>query len=340
MVVCAAWLLLRLRKDILTLLIALSVNSFLLALVSLIQEIQQPDKVLWLYTWKGNDFSGPFFYRNHGGAFFYLLMAINFALALYFQRNRDPHRPTGGRAALFFLIGLVNAGAVAASGSRAGWIFGSAILLLYLFFCFILFLRGRQWRGSWIGGITVLGCTIILVGSIAASQNVDYLQYHLERFLRIPDELEQSGRTIGNEASWNMLEDVFVFGYGADSYGHAFALYAKDYPRLVSHNRRLNRTRTNWVQAHNDPLQMAVELGVVGASILALSPLFFLALYLCRILRFREENLLLLATVSFLFAHTFVDLMFQSVSILAVVSLLMVIIARLLLTEKSLPKPG
>ena len=330
LVICAGWILLRRRRDLLPVLIVFAINSFLVALVAIIQEMQQPDKVLWLYPWKGNDFSGPFFYRNHGGAFFYLSMAVCFGLALYFQRTKDASSGKGSPGPVFVIFGLMNAGAVAASGSRAGWIFGCAVLLTFLFLSLAVWLRRSQWRGSWIGGATVAACIVVLTASIVASQNREYLERHFQRFLRIPAELEHSGRTIGNEASFRMLEDVRVFGYGADSYGHVFALYIDEFPQLVRKHRRSERIRTNWVQAHNDPLQMAVELGVVGASLLALPVLFFLAVFLVKIHRFREESLLWFVATLFLFAHSFAELLFQSVILLALFAFL------LLSTERSL----
>jgi hypothetical protein len=230
----------------------------------------------------------------------------------------------------------MNAGATAASGSRAGWIFGAAVLLLYLLLAVSVWLRRGQWRGNWIGAGLVAGCIAILVGSVVAAQNTKYLELHFSRFLRIPAELEQSGRTIGNEASFRMLEDVQVFGYGADSYGHIFSLYIDEFPSLIRKNRRTGRISTNWVQAHNDPLQMAVELGIVGASILALSPLFFLAVFAIRFLHFREESILWFITVLFLFAHSFVDLIFQSTVLLALFAFLLLAVERSLALQKKL----
>ena len=334
LIVCAGWILIRTRRSLLSLLIVFAINSFFVAVVAIIQEMQQPDKVLWLYPWKGNDFSGPFFYRNHGGAFFYLSMSVSFGLALYFQRVRNLIRQRSSPGPVFVIFGLVNAGATVASGSRAGWIFGAAILALYLLLATGIWLRKRQWRGGLAGAIIVAGSILILTGSIVASQQSEYLEYHFARFLQIPAELERSGRTIGNEASLQMIEDVKIFGYGADSYEFAFAFYMKDYPELVRTHRRSGSTRTNWVQAHNDPLQMAVELGIVGASILALSPLFFLVLFLLRFLRFREETILWLVSVLLLFAHSFVDLIFMSTVLLALFAFLLLSIERSLFFEK------
>ena len=335
LVVCAGWIILRSRRDLIPILIAFAVNSFIVAMVAVIQEMDPPDKVLWLYPWDGRDFAGPFFYRNHGGAFFYLAMGVCFGLALYFQRRRDVNRDKSSPGPVFLILGLMNAGAVAASGSRAGWIFGTAVLLLYLILAVGLWLRRAQWRGSWVGGFLIISCIAILAGSIVASQNVGYLERHFKRFLQIPTELERSHRTIGNEASFRMLEDVQTFGYGADSFEFVFSLYWDEYPQLVRKHRRAGWSRSNWVQAHNDPLQMAVELGVVGATILALSPLFFLLVFLIRILRFREETFLWFVTVLLLVAHSFVDLIFQSTVLLALFAFLLLSVERALKFEKS-----
>ncbi len=335
LVVCAGRILIRSRRDLLAVLIPFAVNSFLVALVAVIQEMQPPEKVLWLYPWKGNDFAGPFFYRNHGGAFFYLAMAVCFGLALYFQRSRDPSADKSSPGPVFVIFGLMNAGAAAASGSRAGWVFGTAVLLAYLLLAAAVWLRRSQWRGNWVGGAAVAGCILLLAASVVVSQNREQLEWHFRRFLNLPAEMEYSGRTIGNEASLHMLDDVFVFGYGADSYGHVFALYIDEFPQLVRKNRRTGRIRTNWVQAHNDPLQYAVELGVVGASILALIPLWFVAVFLAGILRVREESLLWFVSALFLFVHSFAELLFQSVPILALFAFLLLSVERSLRLEKS-----
>jgi len=335
LIICSAWILIRKRRDLLPILIAFAINSFFVAVVAVIQEMQQPDKVLWIYPWKGGDFSGPFFYRNHGGAFFYLSIAVCFGLSLYFQRTKDPSSRKDSPAPFFTILGLMNVGACAASGSRAGWIFGSAILITYLLLATSVWLRRSQWRGSWVGGATVLACVVVLIGSVIASLNRDYLEYHFQRFLRIPAELQQSARTIGNEASFSMFEDVPVFGYGADSYNHVFSLYIDEFPALVRKHKRSGRIRTNWVQAHNDPLQMAVELGFVGACILALSPLFFLAVFAFKLFHFREESILWFVSVLFLFVHSFAELIFQSTVLLALFAFLLLAVERNLHFQKS-----
>lgn len=337
MVVCAGWILVRRRRDLLVVLVPFAVNSFLVALVAVIQEMRPPDKVLWLYPWEGNDFSGPFFYRNHGGAFFYSAMTVCFGLALFFQRTKDPSTGKGSPGPVFVVFALMNAGAVAASGSRAGWIFGAAGLIVYVVLATGVWLRRSEWRGSWVGGATVGACIAVLAASIVASQNTAYLEHHFRRFLNIPAELDSSGRTIGNEASLAMFGDVPVFGYGADSYGHVFSLYIDEFPQLVRRNRRTGRIRTNWVQAHNDPLQYAVELGLVGALLLALSPLYFVLVFLARLLRFRDESLLWLAGILFLFAHSFAELLFQSVILLALFSFLFLAVERSLRFEGDEP---
>ncbi len=335
LVICTGWILIRRRRDLLPILIAFAINSFVVAVVAVIQKLQQPDLVLWIHPWEGKDYSGPFFYRNHGGAFFYLSMAVCLGLALYFQRRRNLRSEKSSPGPVFLIFGLMNAGATASSGSRAGWIFGAAVLATYLCLAFGVWLRRGQWRGSWLGGVLVASCVMVLVGSVVAAQNVEYLEYHFSRFLRIPTELEHSGRTIGNEASFRMLEDVQLFGYGADSYGHAFSLYMSEFPALVRKHRRSGRIRTNWVQAHNDPLQFAVELGIVGASILALAPLYFFLLFLVRLTAFREESILWFVTTLFLLAHSFVDLIFQSTVLLALFAFLLLTVERNLSFQKT-----
>ncbi|MEM0966218.1 MAG: O-antigen ligase family protein [Verrucomicrobiota bacterium] len=322
LVICAGWIVIRRRKELLTVLIIFAVNSFLVALVAVIQAIDLPSKVLWVYPWPRPDFAGPFFYRNHGGAFFYLAAAISFGLALYFQRKWEPSQTRSSPTIVFAVFGLMNSGAVAASGSRAGWVFGTAILLCYAVLSTGIWLRRSQWRTSSFSGIIVGLLVSILIVSIVAAQNQETLERHFRRLLNVPAELEYSGRTIGNDASIVMFQDVPIFGYGADSYGHVFSLYIDQFPELVRQNRRTGGIRTSWVQAHNDPLQMAVELGIVGASIISLFLLYYLVMFLAKISWFREETILWSVAVLVLFLHSFADLIFQSTILLALFALL------------------
>lgn len=340
MIICAARVFVRGKKDLLAILIAVSVNSFVIAMVAIIQEMRPPEKVLWIMPWAGSDFAGPFFYRNHGGAFFYLAMAVSFGLALHFQRARDTRHEKSSPGPIFVLFGLMNAGAVAASGSRAGWIFGTAVLVTYTILSLSVWLRRKQWNGNWMGGLIVSSCLIVVAGTVTLSQNLEQLERHFNRFLNLPAELELSVRTIGNQASMAMLQDVPIFGYGADSYGHAFALYYDQFPQLIRKNRQSEIVRNHWVQAHNDPLQYAVELGLVGASALAMILLYYLGAFLWRILYFREETLLWFAGAVYLFIHSFADLVFQSVPILALFAFLLLTVERFLLFEKRKKRPG
>jgi O-antigen ligase len=110
-----------------------------------------------------------------------------------------------------------------------------------------------------------------------------------------------------------MLQDRWLFGWGAGCFRYGFPLYAQKYPTIYKSE---NNNLRFWEHAHDDLLEFPIEFGVVG-----LIPLF-IALgcagwQLTRRRFWRNGVSLALVLVCTLVAcHSWVDFVFQNPAVL------------------------
>lgn len=260
------------RTRLLRLLLAVVLfNGLILTGVGFLQILQPAEKVLWMRETK-SQFLASFIYRNHGAAYFNLLLAaaVGFYLFLRERYWKDIGRRKVDASPIFFFLGLTIFTLVVFSQSRAGAAVAVGLGILAFLFSFG---HGLVWhRLKETLGLTFLYLLLFAVftGTFVYIWGWDRIT---ERFARMIDEqgqVEWSVRKQGYMATLEIFQAKPVWGWGAGSFEYVFPAYQEQYPEILVRG----RTRLIWEYAHSDPLQLLAEYGSVGAAL-------FLALFLC-----------------------------------------------------------
>ncbi len=317
--VCAIWLGVRRREMLGWILLFLGANALVYASVTLVQELDGAKDVLWSRPWKGRDFSGAFYYRNHGGAFLYLNLGV--VLTLYLADGRL----TGlrffddfGFKLVVFLIGVVTAVAAVSSLSRGAWIGTALILGVFLVGVLVRIFAGGAKR-YWLDTLIAITLPIAGLGLLAYSLDHEMLEKRWNDLTRIGEDRSSLGRLRGNEYTWFLHTERPEFGWGADSYRHTIALH-QDLIKQLRIGYEVNRKRdpylrTHMVAAHNDPLQLLAELGRYGVLPLVGVVFFWIGNAVWRIRWWRLSTLMLGGTLVYFASHTFWELHLMSGSL-------------------------
>lgn len=314
--VCAIWVGVRRREVLTWILLLLGVNALVYSTLTLVQELDGAKDVLWSRPWRGMDFSGAFYYRNHGGAFLYLNLGL--VLTLYLADSRL----TGlrffddfGFKLVTFVIAMVTAVAAVSSLSRGAWIGTGWILSVFLVGVFLRIFVRRAHR-LWLD--TLIGITLPVagLGLLLYSLDTSELEHRWKDLTNLGEDRSSLGRLRGNEYTWYLFQQRPDFGWGADSYRHTIALH-QDLIRELRVGYEVNRRhdpylRTHLVAAHNDPLQLLAELGRYGVLPLAGILLFWGGNAIWRIRWWRLSTLMMGGTLIYFISHSFWELHLMS----------------------------
>jgi O-antigen ligase len=135
-------------------------------------------------------------------------------------------------------------------------VFGCAALLG------LLFLRLTTTTQSTTPALVNVAVVVVTLGAVAFTlREVDFSSVHY-RFqdlakLRAKDP-SLLGRQLAREAATDMYRDHWLRGVGAGGFRHLFPEYVKRRPEIY------NEGRFFWEHAHNDWLEIPIELGLTG----------------------------------------------------------------------------
>ncbi|MEE8386605.1 MAG: O-antigen ligase family protein, partial [Dehalococcoidia bacterium] len=254
---------------------ALVAFAFFVAFVGLIQDLSGVERVYGIKTLRyGGSPYGPYVNHNHFAGLMEMTIPLTFALLL--RRILRPSsggvsaritsqgmslpgadQPLGERAGQAILLGLaltVTSAALLLSLSRGGLI---ALALSSGAVTVMLVIRGRlgRWQTAVVGLLAAVSvATFLWIGPNAVVN-------HFRRAESVQNEPSLLGRLLVWRASAGIFENFPVAGTGLGTYASAFLPY---YPM---------GTEQTWRDAHNDYVQLLVEVGAVG--ILAAAVGFF-----------------------------------------------------------------
>jgi O-antigen ligase len=324
LLVCSVWAGFLRRKSYHCLFIVLIANAALLAGLGVLQRLSGAKRIFWSYLPSNDSFLASFIYPNHAGPYFYLIAALAVGLAWRYYQRAMKRNWTTRRARALLAAGVFIGVAVIYSASRA------SIALLLVFAVAVgtnLALR-RLTRPAGRGDHPeffplALGLALVLglgFGSLQANK----LASRFATFFADPSNATHDRATVGT-ASIEMFADRWVYGWGAGCFRHGFPLYAQKYPAiyLAGPDRR-----RSWENAHNDLLQLPVEVGLVGTA-----PVLLMLGWLTREL-FRRRFWLnpvgrcVALGAALVFLHAAVDFVFRSPAVLFTWSFLLVAAVR------------
>ncbi|TVR52285.1 MAG: O-antigen ligase family protein [Puniceicoccaceae bacterium] len=335
MLVCALRMGFTRRKSFVILLWVLALNGLLLAGLGLAQITSGTDRIFWIYEPSNPRFVASFIYKNHAAAYFNLALAVALGMAVhhFFEARRRLKRsdPSG----FFILMGIVIGLLVVLSLSRMGTILAAFLLLSFLACMFYgLFLS----RTAGVHKAMALVLLVVAVGLGAFGASRLDLGAVVDRFETLSVDIDDRSTTMrlkAYEGSLRMIQDRWIFGWGAGSFRYLYPLYQ---------DREFERTYFErplyWEFAHSDLLQFPLEYGVLGCL-----PLLFICGYWIWVFfrwgGYRRPlgafiGLGLLATV----VHNAVDFQFQNPAVLATWSVLLATIGLMARLERSVRRDG
>lgn len=215
--------------------------GFAVALFGILQHFTWNGKIYWLRELRESAYSfGPFVNRNHFAGF--LELVIPFGLAMFLYRERRGPLPM---AALFTGVAI---GALLLCASRGGIVsFAFQLVLLT-----VLVLARRVGKGA----IALALAVLLLAGVFAVWLGVG------QAFTRFrgdwSDDVTSSRRLVILRDSWRLFLEQPVLGTGAGTFSTVYPRVESYYDgKIVNH-------------AHNDYVELLVEMGVVGSALGAL----------------------------------------------------------------------
>ncbi len=262
---CAIWLGFGNRGSLRLLFATVACGGAAVALFGIVQRLSGAEKIFSVFEPGNKAFIGSFIYPNHAGAYFNLIAVICAALALAKRESSESNAQ--GRQALFYLaLGGITVICCLFTLSRM------SILLLIVFG---VVLSAHRCIGGWGGkphpektkkkqasrrvAIIVTAVTLAAGGGLLFTQ-LGPLKQRFADFASNPGLFIQPRLQVA-EASVDMWQDRWLFGWGAGCFRHGFPLYAQQYPDIYYID---GGYRIAWEHAHNDWLQALVELGVLG----------------------------------------------------------------------------
>jgi O-antigen ligase len=221
---------------------ALAVFGFIVAVFGIIQHAAGNGKIYWFreLTHGGSPF-GPFVNRNHFAGFIGMIIPLSLGVGLM-SRSIE-------KKIMYAFFSITMAVALFFSLSRGGIVSFFAGIMVFVFVIF-----GKTYSMKRL--VPVFLFVLVLV---------TYLLYLgitpiVDRFAQT--EVTNEQRLIAWQGAVSALKDYPVFGTGLGTFQYIFKIYKPE---------GLYRY---WDHAHNDYLELLLEVGIVGAIIIAI--LFFL----------------------------------------------------------------
>jgi hypothetical protein len=264
---------------------------------------------------------GPFFYRNHGGAWLYLVLVLALALMFHLAKRRGDRVDRGGPHLL-----VAGAAVLLALGAASTMSFGSlaAAALLLLLVAPASYLLDVQLRRnlSPVPAIATVAMAAVVAYVGLLSADAQRWRWKLEKKQATMERIGENDRAPLHRVTWAMVATPplarAVSGWGGGSFRWVSPGYMAKEPIYLDNKGKLVR-RASF--AHNDWLQALAEWGAAGwvAVILALG---FLLTRLARAWRRpAASSLAILGGLLVLAVHAWYDfLLFQPQLVLLAVA--------------------
>lgn len=280
------------------------------------------------YNVLNTSFFATFLYQNHAGAWLSLQVALASALAFWHwsnaRRSQSKFRVQGGPHWFCAVIAIC-----LAFGSICTLSFGSMLTSGIVLFIVVpvaiiwSLIRSGAGRGT-ITGATMAAVMIAAVaGWISQTQDLSKIESKFNRKVQLFKEEKWDNRALLRKATMQMIEGrhehYFWTGRGAGS-------YRWESPPFF---RKVLKREERAFYAHCDWLQMLVEWGIVGISIVAAAAIWML-LWLLRNIRYWTPVLLVFASAILLFVgHASMDFLSYSVPLLCLLAFFVVSMVKL-----------
>lgn len=274
--VCSIWVAFSRRRTLQWLLLTLAANGLLVAVVGVAQRITKASKIYWSVESANPQFFSSFIYKNHGGAYLDIILAITCGLATWYYlrglRRMEKSNPSGVLAffATFIAIAILISYARGATMVMLGFLLGStgALSVHQL----TLPKESRK---------PIIAIALLLLFGFFLKTGLDALRSgeawdRLRRGM-MREDLSLNIRGRATAAALEMLGESWKTGVGAGGFRFVFPTYQYRHSELIADQ----GISMFWEHAHNDLVQFPIELGVIGAGLVVIALGYWVAC-LCR----------------------------------------------------------
>lgn len=311
-VVCALWTGITRRVALLAILNGLIINGTLLALVAILQKVTGATKILWFIDSPARQFLGTFVYENHAGSFFLIMLALATGMGVWTHQRGVRRMARSTPAPLYAFAATIITCPVLMSGSRAAILLALGFLIITLLLMIVrLITRGRADDNRLLNTIFAVGSVCVL---IAATKflNLNEGVSRVHRLLRGDDMKTVEVRLQARAASLELCEVAPWTGWGAGSFRHVFPFKQQEYRSIYRYRGRV----FFWDHAHNDFVQLLLEVGILGCIPLAAALLWGLVRLIRQGALAHPAFLLLTIGLGLPLAHAWVDFPLYNTAIL------------------------
>lgn len=313
---CALWVGLTRRVSSHAILTVLVANGGLLALVGILQKVTDAKEVLWFIKPSAYYFASTFFYKNHAGAYFNLILTIAVALMAWHYIRAYRRLERSSPAPVYAFAVVIIAAMVFLSNSRAamGLFIGYAIATCIILSIWRIRNRGDAAVHPALSGLMAIGSLTLVIGT-ASILNIDKSIEQL-RYVTSEDgqKIHLEPRILAREATLDLFELEKTFGWGAGSFRHTFPITQKNYDAIFRY--APGNTMFLWDNAHNDYAQILAEIGLVGTSLIGLMVAWFFIKCIRLGIWRQPPYLVFLLGLGLPMAHAWLDFPFHNCAIL------------------------
>lgn len=254
--VCTIWVAFTRRRTVQLLLMTLGLNGLLLAVFGVAQRLLGADKIFGFVTSPNASFFSSFVYKNHAGAYLLLTLAVTCGLAGWYYlrglRRMEKSNPSGVLAFFATCIAV----SILTSYARGA----TLTMLVFLLVCIGAFvvhqlLIPSENRKPIVAIVLVLVFGYFLKTGFEALRSKEAWDRIRSGITREDASLE--AREHATTAAFEMLGETWTHGVGVGAFRFVFPVYQHRHPKLTT-------PPQYWEHAHNDVLQIPIELGAVG----------------------------------------------------------------------------
>lgn len=262
--VCALWVAFTRRRTLQIFLMALSFNGLLLAAFGVAQRLLGNGKIFWFFDSPNASFFSSFIYKNHGGAYLDLALAVTCGLGGWYYlrglRRLEKSNPSG----VFAFFATCIAVSVLTSYARGA----TVVMLVFMLACIAAFVIHQliipsENRKPVVAIVLILVFGYFLKTGLEALRSREAWDRLRQGVMR--EDLSLEMRERATQASLEMLRENWQTGVGAGAYRYVFPIYQHRHPDLVAHGGQ----QMFWEHAHNDIVQFPIELGFGGMILIA-----------------------------------------------------------------------
>lgn len=280
--VCTVWVGFTRRRTLQTFFLVLAANGLALAAFGILQRVLGNGKIFWFFESPNLYFFGSFIYKNHGGAYLFLTLALTCGITGWYYLRGLRRLEKSNPAGVFAFLATCIAVSIMVSYARGMTLVMMAFLavMIGIFIVHQLFSPSVHRKPVVAVALMIIFGIFLAVGWRALEKSEAWnpaqaMQRLKDGVTRADDAL--ASREMVTKVSLEMLGDHWVRGTGAGSYQFLFPFYQVRYPEITtSHGVPLF-----WMNAHNDIVEYPIEIGLFGV-LLVLGAFGYLATMLIK----------------------------------------------------------